>query len=228
MRALRAASILVASLVAAACAEDRYVYRPAEQATAQVSGLPAGRYAIPPERPLGTVLVASPGAVKMEFAGGIRQRMLNVRLVVANNADDTPWRIDTREQRVVVPGSGESRPAYANADGGLPPVVEILRGRKTTIDLYYPLPQDRQDPKHLPQFDVLWQVQTVERAVVERTPFERMEIEPEPYPSYYAGGYWPYWWYDPLWPGPSYIIAPGFVRPITPPVFVAPVPVHRP
>jgi hypothetical protein len=229
MRARWASSIFVASLLLTACAEDLYVYRPTEQATARVGGLPAARYGIPQERPLGTVLIASPGLARVGFSGGAEQRMLSLRVVVSNNADDTPWTVDTREVRAIVLGAGESRPAYANADSGLSPLLQVPRGHKTTIDLFYPLPADRQDAKHVPEFDVIWQVQTGQRLVVERTPFERLEIEPEPYPyGVYAGSYWPYWWYDPFWPGPSYLISPGFFRYPVPPVYVAPVPVHRP
>src|SRR5260221_347333 len=193
-------SIFVASLVLGACAEDEYIYRPAEQATAWVGGLPAARYGIPPERPLGTVLVASSGLARVGFSNGAEQRMLAIRMVVSNNADDTPWTVDTREQRAIVLGAGESRPLYANADGGLSPLLQIPRGRKATIDLFYPLPVERQEAKRVPEFDVIWQVQTGERLVAERTPFERLEIEPEPFPYGAYGAYWPYWWYDPLWP----------------------------
>jgi hypothetical protein len=229
MRASSPSAIALATILFAACAEDEYVYRPAEQATAQVGGLPAARYGVPPERPLGTVLVASSGLARIGWSGGAEQHMLTVRLVIANNTDDRPWTVDTREQRAIVIGAGESRPAYANADGGLSPLLQIDRGKKISIDLYYPLPADRQSAKEVPQFELIWQVQTGERLVAERTPFERMEVEPEPYPyGGYAGGYWPYWWYDPLWPGPSYVIAPGFTTFPVPPLNVTPVPVHRP
>jgi len=229
MRASWTSSIFVASLALAACAEDEYIYRPAEQATAQVGGLRAARYGIPPERPLGSVLVASSGLARVGFDHGGEQRMLAIRLVVSNNTDDTAWTVDTREQRAIVLGGGETRPVYANADGGLSPLLQVPRGKKMTIDLFYPLPTEQQEAKRVPQFDVIWQVQTGERLVAERTPFERQEIETEPYPyGAYAGGYWPYWWYDPLWPGPSYVISPGFSAFPVPPTVVAPVPVHRP
>jgi hypothetical protein len=228
MRAASPSGIVLATLLVAACAENEYVYRPAEQATAQVGGLPAARYGVPPERPLGTVLVASSGLARVGFNGGAEQRMLAVRLVVANNTDDKQWTVDTREQRAVIVGVGESRPVYANADIGLSPVLQIDRGKKLSVDLFYPLPADRQNAEQVPQFELMWQVQTGERLVAERTPFERMEVEPEPYANGAYAGYWPYWWYDPLWPGPTYVIAPGFTTFPVPPLNVTPVPVHRP
>jgi hypothetical protein len=194
MRARWASSIFVASLTLSACAEDQFVYRPSEQATAHLGGLPAARYGIPPERPLGSVLVASSGLARVGFGDGAEQRMLAIRLVVSNNADDTPWTVDTRAQRAIVLGAGESRPVYANADVGLPPLLQVPRGKKLTIDLFYALPAERQDAKRVPEFDVIWQVETGERLVAERTPFERLEIEPDAYPDGVYGGYWPYWW----------------------------------
>jgi hypothetical protein len=179
MRVAWASSIFLASCVLVACAEDEYIYRPAEQATANVGGLPAARYGIPPERPLGTVLIASSGLARVGFGDGAEQRMLAVRMVVSNNTDDVPWTVDTREQRAIVLGAGESRPVYANADGGLSPLLQVARGKKMSVDLFYPLPADRQNAKHVPEFDVIWQVRTGERIVAERTPFERLEIEPE-------------------------------------------------
>jgi hypothetical protein len=223
MRARWALSIFLSPLLLLACSEDKYVYRPAEQATATVGGLPAGRYAIPPERPLGTVLVASSGIVELGFPNKVKAKVLAIRMVVANNGDDT-WVVDTREQRVIVIGAGESRPAYVNADEHGPPVLHIPRGQKRSIDLYYPLPANVQDPAHLPEFDLAWEVRTGERLVTERTPFDRLRIEPAPPPYDYAWGAPPYWWYDPLWLGPTYVIAPSFHHYPGPPTYVAPVP----
>ena len=146
------------------------------------AALPAARYGIPPERPVGSVLVASSGLARVGFDHGGEQRMLAIRLVVSNNSDDVAWTMDTREQRAIVLGAGETRPVYANADAGLSPLLQIPRGKKTTVDLFYPLPAEQQEAKRVPQFDFIWQVQTGERLVAERTPFERQEIETEPYP----------------------------------------------
>src|SRR5215471_2879520 len=98
MRASSPSGIFLATILVAACAPDEYIYRPAEQATAEVGGLPAARYGVPPERPVGSVLVASSGLARIGFSGGAEQKMLQVRLVVSNNSDDAPWTLDTREQ----------------------------------------------------------------------------------------------------------------------------------
>ena len=223
-RWLFAGSVACVSFVAG-CSANSYVYRPAEQATANVGGLPAARYGVPPEKPTGSVLVASPGIVEMKFGNDSKTRALSVRMVVANNADEAAWKVDTREQRAVVAGGGQSAPFYVNSDGQDSPVVEVARGQKRTVDLYYPMPASANDAKHVPEFDVLWQVHTGERVVTERTPFDRLEVEPV-YASPYgdAWSYGPFWWHDPFWPAATYAISPAFRYAYPPPLQIAPIP----
>lgn len=159
----------------------------------------------------------------MSFQGEPEARMISVRMVVENNADDQPWQLDTREQRVVVGASGESVPAYVNTDGQGAPLVQIVRGKKASVDLYYPLPGNLEGADQVPEFDFVWQVHTGPRLIAERTPFDRTRIEPVYAQSYYYGwGYEPYWWYDPLWPGPTYSIGVGFHHYHGPPGYVRP------
>src|SRR5262245_45968948 len=95
-------TLIATSALFGCSSADKFLYSPSEQASATVDGYPAARYAIPPERPVGTVLVASPGVVDMKFDGNVKTRMLSVRMIVANNQDDAVWKIDTREVRAVV------------------------------------------------------------------------------------------------------------------------------
>src|SRR5688572_13445289 len=89
--------LILASTLLGACAETTYLYRPSQQATAQVSGLPAARYSVPPERPTGEVLVVSTGVTEIK-PDNVPQRALFARVIVSNNSDDTTWRLDTRKQ----------------------------------------------------------------------------------------------------------------------------------
>jgi hypothetical protein len=219
---------VASAMLIGGCSSNNYVYRPAEQVSATVSGLPAARYAVPPEKPMGTVLIASQGVVEMKSRDDTKMRTIAVRMVVANNADEAAWKVDTREQRVVVIGSGESAPVYVNTDGQDSPIIEVARGQKRTIDLYYPLPANAKDAKQVPEFDFLWQVHTGERFVAERTPFDRLELEPVyGYPYDYGWGYGPYWWYDPFWHGPTYVVAPVYRYRFAHPPEVEPVPLRR-
>jgi hypothetical protein len=217
----------IVSAVLFGCSSE-YLYSPAEMANARLGSLPADRYQIPPERPLGTVVVASPGVVKMKFQGDVKTRMLSVRMVVTNNQDDVVWRIDTREVRAIIAGVGEAAPAYVNSDVRQLPVIEVPRGEKRSFDLFYPLPPDMQDPKRVPEFDLAWQVQTGPRLVAERTPFERLKIEPMYADVYYNGwSYAPVWWHDPFAAWPVWAIGSPVYWNYMRPDNVAPVPTFR-
>jgi hypothetical protein len=196
----------LASVALFGCASGTYLYSPAQQANARENGLPANLSQVPPERPYGNVVIASPGIVRMKFHDDVKTRMLSVRMVITNNQDDVPWKIDTREVRAILSGVGEVAPAYVNTNVPLP-VIEVPRGEKRTLDLYYPLPPEAQNAKQVPEFDVVWQVQTGERLVAQRTPFERLELMPVYADVYYNGWtYAPFWWHDPFVPWPVWTV----------------------
>lgn len=204
MRALRWLLLALAAAFAA-CGGGPYAYVPAVNTSATVAGRPASYYAIPPEAPRGDLRVATFGFADVSPASdsSVRLRAIHIRMIVANNAQQ-PWAVDTREQRLSLPGSGESRPAYATSDAGTPPLVAIPPGQARTLDLFYPLPARYQDAEHLPAFDVISSVRTNVGPIAERTPFERLEIEP----AYYDGYYGPYAWGPPYWYDPYYY--PGY------------------
>src|SRR5688500_14300214 len=104
--------LVLASTLLGACAETNYLYRPSQQATAQVSGLPAARYSIPPEKPQGEVLVVSTGVTEIK-PDNVPTRALFTRVIVSNNSDDTTWRLDTRKQAAIM-GGNRVAPTYVN------------------------------------------------------------------------------------------------------------------
>jgi hypothetical protein len=194
----------LAALVLGGCAENRYIYQPAQQATATVGNLPAARYGVPAERPTGEVLIASSGLTSLPEADA-RTPALFVRMIITNNSDDTPWTLDTQQQLAIVGGEKLS-PAYVNAYQYTKPAVEIPRGEKRLLDLYYRLPGKVDADNPTPQFDFAWNVQTGSRLIAERTSFDRLTVEPVyaggyyyPYGYYYGPGWGPYGWYDPFW-----------------------------
>jgi hypothetical protein len=186
---------LILALVAAGCYSD-YIYRPAEHATAEIHGRTAAQYEIPPQAPQGDVRLASFGIAKVERQDtGEKQRMVHLRMIVANNSGQ-PWIVDTRELRIDLPNVGQETAAITRVRDGQEPVVQVPPGASRQIDLFYALPQGMEKASKLPQFDAVWAVRTPAQTVVERTPFDRLQVIPT-----YAYGYGPGWgWYG--WGGP--------------------------
>jgi hypothetical protein len=199
---------LVLTLGAAALACERdYVYRPAVTTTsaATISGLPAAYEAIPPEAPRGHVRIAMMGFADIVPEGASRAALhaLEVRMIVANNSDRA-WTLDTREQVATLPNGDERRPEYVTVRDAVPPQIPIAARSEKTIELFYPLPDSMRNQSQVPSFDVVWQVDTDARRVVQRTPFERSQvvIGEAPYPTGYVGAEAPY-------PG-SYVVGEPF------------------
>jgi hypothetical protein len=204
----------------AACAsQQRFYYQPEEQASARIAGRPAARYTIPPEQPRGDVRVATFGVTEIELGRGEPIPALHVRLIASNDAGERTWTLDTRDIRVQLAGRPPRGAAFVNADVVGLPVLEIPPGQSRTVDVYMPLPDDLEGAGDIPQFDVLWSVRTDERRVVERTPFERIRIEPDVRATVAFGvGVAPYGWHDPqlypyLRPYPRAIV----IRRVSPP-----------
>jgi hypothetical protein len=205
----RAIVVLLSALGAAGCAsEAQYTFRPAEQATALLAGQPAARYGVPPESPRGTLRVATCGIAPVATSDGT-VHTLHVRLVFANNNDTGPWEVDPDALRVVY-GSGDVlAPVFINTTTPDAAEVRIAPGEAATIDAYFPLPSGASDAGAVPRFDVLSRVRTPEREVAERTPFERIRVQPVVSNTSYTLGMWPAYWYDPLlWQSPAVIVAP--------------------
>jgi hypothetical protein len=207
--------LILCLLGTAACASQQYYYRPEEQASARLAGHPAARYTIPPEQPRGDVRVATFGVTELETDTGERLPALHVRLVASNDSGERTWTLDTRDLHVQLEGRPPQRAAFVNATVVDLPVLKLPPGQSRTVDAYFPLPDDLQGARDIPQFDVMWSVQTDDRRVAERTPFERMRVEPDVRATVaYGYGVAPYWWYDPvLHPFPRTIIIRQVSRP---------------
>jgi len=136
---------------------------------------------------------------------------LHVRAIVTNDGDATPWKLDTTKQMVEIPGEGQSRAMFVNADVGTLPNVTIGQHERRVLDFYFPLPDTMRDASHLPRFDLLWQIDTPARTVASRTSFDRLDkgpdtvayVTPATWPLW--AGYGPYWWYDPFYPRTVFI-----------------------
>jgi hypothetical protein len=194
---------LVLTGVMGCAGTSNYVYTP-DTANATAAGLPAVRTPIPQERPQGAIEVTSYGITELRRDGN-DVPALHVRTIVTNDGDDTPWTLDTTQQLVEIPGEGQSRAMFVNADVGTLPNVTIPKHERRVLDYYFPLPDTIHKESQLARFELLWQVNTPERTVASRTSFDRVEKQPEVEYATTAGwplwaGYGPYWWYDPFYP----------------------------
>jgi hypothetical protein len=176
---LRHVSLVLVFGAAVLACEREYVYRPAVTTTssATISGLPASYEPIPPEAPRGHVRIAMMGFADIVPEGASRAelRALEVRMIIANNSDRA-WSLDTRDQIATLPNGDERRPAYVTVANSVPPAITIAPRSEKTLELFYPLPDRMQKESQMPSFDVVWQVDTDGRRVVQRTPFERSQI----------------------------------------------------
>lgn len=193
--------LVIASAITAACGGGSYAYVP-EGATARPDGRPVSRIAIPPERPRGEVRVESMGVTRLEARGARDIDAIHVRMTVGNDSDDRTWAVDTREQLLEIRGEGRSQPIFVNSDRDSIPIIQIARREQRVLDLYYPLPSTMSEADDLPGFDLLWQVDTGDRPVAQRTAFTRVSTEPRPtyhVATVFHAGWGPYWWYDPFY-----------------------------
>jgi hypothetical protein len=189
---------------------------------------------IPPEAPRGDVRVGALGIACLKARGDERDevRAIHVRMVV-DNKDDGPWLVDTREQVGVLEGAGKSRPAFASASTGLPPLVWIGAGASEALDLYYPMPAAMQSASAVDRFEVASRVHTRLRIVLTRASFEHVRRETIRSEDDVAEGFWgpaPWGpgWYDTAWPRAGFegalVLPPAYARE---PVFAAAPPQMR-
>lgn len=194
MRFVRPVMLVV---VAAGCAGRSYVYRPTTQVTATQNGQPASRYAVPPESPRGEVLLSTAGVTMLDVAPDRREPFVHVRMTIANNNAGNAWRVDPGRQLLSLGGQPGVQPRYASTEPRPPGILEVGPGQKAVVDLFFPASPAR--PKEVPAFDLLWSVDVGTRVVSERTPFERLELEPAPSPMYAGPGWGGYFWGHPYW-----------------------------
>lgn len=188
------------------CAEGPYVYRPAQTATS-VNGLPAARQPVPRDKPSGDIAIATSGVTEIRVSEQ-PTRAIFVRVIVSNRTDEAAWAFDTRKQSAIIAGQ-PTMAAYVNAYQGYEgatSIVRVPRAQSRTVDFYFPLPAGVEADDNLPPFELSWNIQTAREMVADRTPFNRVPIEPVYASSapYSYGYYGPYGWYDPFWP-PLYL-----------------------
>jgi hypothetical protein len=199
-------SLSLVSLLAVSACAAHYAYVPTTNAVATIRGNPAADYPLPPSAPQGDLRIASYGMTDVSPRNESNEvyRALHLRVVLANNGE-TPWLFDTREQHVQLDGQAALPVTFASANGGsAPPVITVNHDAKRVVDLFFFLPPNLQHEDAIPEFDALWSVHSGSAVFSERTPFQRLTIEPD-YGDYDDWDYGVnYYWGGPYWMNPDY------------------------
>jgi hypothetical protein len=189
---------------------------PPSDGAATMHGRVEADYAIPPPpaAPCGEARLASYGVAEIATSDRPEQRLraLHLRIVLANTGA-TPWTFDTREQRLDLVGHDPLHPALASANAGPPPPVITLRtGEKRVADLFFALPGALQSAAEIPEFDAVWRLNVGAQVVAQRTPFDRLIVEPDLDYAGWDDDYGPdYYWGGPFWVNEAYGSSSPFV-----------------
>lgn len=182
--------------VAAGCAHAT-TYHP-------TPGAPPPTFPIPREAPKGEVQVISLGGERLSPSEGGAALYLHLRLVAQNQTDDTPWTINVMDQVAIYDGLGRVGVAFAETTPpSNPPGVQLARGQRSQVDLYFPLP-DEGDPGRV---YLEWKILRGKEPVTAQAAFDRTSGRIPPSPSYAYGydyarvhvGVGLGWWWHPFW-----------------------------
>ncbi len=161
----------------------------------------ASQILIPHEAARGVVHVHALGIARLTAGDRHDVPTLQVRLTVGNDGDDAPWVVDTRAQRIAIPGEGESSPLFVNGDRDSLPVVRVGRHEQRVFDLYFPLPATVRDLRDLGRIELTWQVRTADQTVTEERALADLALGTAPG----TAGVRPYWWLDPSAAATDYV-----------------------
>jgi hypothetical protein len=132
------------------------------------------------------------------------EKLLGIRMLVANDRDQHPWLVNVSEQALRTASKPEP-PAAARTRPGTK-VVAIPPGESETVDLYFPAPdQSEPEPGGAAQTLVFeWTLHAGDGALTERTPLVRGRLVPEMGLLSDRGEALGRLWYDPDWNQPTY------------------------
>jgi hypothetical protein len=178
-------SVLAGAVILVACAPRPFVYAPVSTTSAEIAGSPAVVYALPPDDPRGDVSVAMLGlaALRPDGIDDSTLRAVHVALEVRNRSHET-WTIEPSEAHLELTSThGRSDVTATSARIRPLPRLDVPAGGHAVLHLYFPLPLHLQSEKALAAFDVLWTLRFADRAVTERTSFQRFLAAPPASPT---------------------------------------------
>jgi hypothetical protein len=167
---------------AAGCIHEPAIYDPGDmgEGRAPEAPPPVSTYPMPPTDPKGNVYVMSLGPERLATGQGAQNLFLHVRVAVENNSDDTPWQVDPNDELAGFGNGAAVPPSFAEASTG-GPVLNVARGARGHLDLYYPLAPQGEPPR----VALSWRVHRGPEAVAQTTSFERtVPAEGGGYPYY--------------------------------------------
>jgi hypothetical protein len=177
MKMLRWFATGILGLVAlSACTTIRYGYYPIGHEETISAGQRGATFPVHVNESEGTLHLMSLGVVDLKSASKPDHApALHLRMIVSNKKGTEPWTVDSRDVKVVLSSGEASIPAYVKTQTTSAPRVVIAAGEVHKLDLFYPLPKDRDEPKAFDGFDLQWKITAGGKELADHTPFIRQQ-----------------------------------------------------
>jgi hypothetical protein len=167
--------LLLTSAVTAGCAGTRYRYSPTEATEHTPKQITGATYPYPPGSKESFVRVDSFGFEKVEIPDKGKRRTLWMYLMISNR-DRADWKINLRDCRIRWEGGSEIEPSVVRADSDLLPWLTVHPAETRIANLFFELPEGKQNMDELPQFEFYWKVDTMAANMNYWTPFAKAKM----------------------------------------------------
>jgi hypothetical protein len=174
----RGLSLLISKLAIAAvgllwvvgCSSEQYRYVPQDATAPNNEARP---------EPSGSVRVASMGIVELKPKNGSKNfSALHLRMTISNQSPNL-WLLNTGEELVSLADQPAMPPTFVNSNSPIAPQLNVNPGELRTVDLYYRLPDGKDSPKDVAEFNFNWRIRAGETPIQETTQFARIRAYPE-------------------------------------------------
>lgn len=144
-------SILFLTL-ASGCAGPNYYFEPTSPTPLTPRGQLGATYALPEGQTKSSIRIVARGIHKIRGS-----KVLQIRYYL-ENTDPTPWHLDVRKQKIVLPSGGPELVGSDLVDVQSDAVVEIPKKVARLVDLYFAVPQSVDGDASLDGFELKWEV----------------------------------------------------------------------